>query len=144
MDFYHILSMVHAAAGTLLFALALISILLAVLIAVKPAEDPANTRLVLRANNISLAEIITAVIVAVTGLIAMLMGGWSLSQFWLWMSLMIVVFYCLALMFFTKPARLLVAEGGSAVKTGMQVLLQIAQFMLLVLAFAFMVLKPSF
>ena len=72
----------------------------------------------------------------------MLTGSWPLSQLWLWMSLMIIVFYIVALEWITKPARLAVAEGGSEVKSGMQVTLQMAHVLLLFAAFALMELKP--
>ncbi len=85
---------------------------------------------------------IVAVIVTLTGLIAMFMGSWSLSQSWLWMSLMIMAFYIVALEWITKPSRLAVAEGGSEVKAGMQVVLQMGHVLLLFVAFALMELKP--
>jgi uncharacterized membrane protein len=82
-------------------------------------------------------------IVIVTGLIAVFMSDWSLSQLWLWMSLLMMVFYGLALEFATKRTRSVVAEGGSAIKVGMQVLLQVGHVLLLIVAFAFMALKPG-
>jgi uncharacterized membrane protein len=142
MNFYTILSMVHGGASVLLFSLALISVAISVLIAVKPAADSANAGLVEKANRVGLFEIIVAAIVVATGLIAVFMGTWSLSQLWLWMSLMVMVFYCLALVFITKPARLNVADGGSAVKTGLQVVLQMGHVLLLFVSFALMLLKP--
>jgi uncharacterized membrane protein len=143
MSFYRILSMSHGAAAILLLSFATISILIAVLIAVKPAVDQANKGLVRKANFVGLIEIIVAVIVALTGMIAMYMGSWSLSESWLWMSLMIMVFYIAALEWVTKPARLAVAEGGSEVKSGMQVVLQMGHVLLLFAAFALMELKPQ-
>ncbi len=142
MSFYRILSMAHASTAILLLSLATISVLIAVLIAVKPAADQAHKGLVKKANFVGLIEIIVAVIVTLTGLIAMFMGSWSLSQSWLWMSLMIMAFYIVALEWITKPARLTVAEGGSQVKSGLQVVLQMGHVLLLFVAFALMELKP--
>jgi hypothetical protein len=142
MSFYRILSMAHAGTAILLLSLATISVLIAVLIAVKPAVDQAHKGLVKKANFVGLIEIIVAVIVTLTGLIAMFMGSWSLSQSWLWMSLMVMVFYIVALEWITKPARLTVAEGGSQVKSGLQVVLQMGHVLLLFVAFALMALKP--
>jgi hypothetical protein len=142
MSFYRILSMAHAGTAILLLSLATISVLIAVLIAVKPAADQAHKGLVKKANFVGLIEIIVAVIVTLTGLIAMFMGSWSLSQSWLWMSLMVMAFYIVALEWITKPARLAVAEGGSQVKSGLQVVLQMGHVLLLFVAFALMELKP--
>ncbi len=142
MSSYRILSMTHGAAAILLLSLATISVLIAVLIAVKPAADQAHKGLVKKANFVGLTEMIVAVIVTLTGLIAMFMGSWSLSQSWLWMSLMVMAFYIVALEWITKPARLAVAEGGSEVKAGMQVVLQMGHVLLLFVAFALMELKP--
>ena len=143
MSFYRILSLSHAAAAILLLALAIISVAIAVLMAVKPAADQAHEGLVKRANFVGLIEITVAVIVTLTGAIAVFMGSWSFSQSWLWMSLMIMVFYIVALERITKPARLAVAEGGSEVKSGMQVVLQMGHILLLFVAFALMELKPQ-
>jgi len=137
------LSMVHGGAAILLFSLAIISVLIAVLIAVKPAADQANQRMVKKANTVWLIENIVAGIVTLSGLIAMFMGPWSLSQLWLWMSFLIMAIYSVALVYITKPARQAVAQGGSEVKTGMQVVLQLAHVLLLFVAFALMALKPS-
>ena len=142
MTFYHALNMAHGGAAILLLSLAIISVFIAVLIAVKPAVDPANQALVKKANFVALIEIIAAIIVTLTGMIAMLTGSWPLSQLWLWMSLTIIVFYIGALEWITKPARLAVAEGGSEVKSGMQVTLKMAHVLLLFAAFALMALKP--
>lgn len=142
MSFYRILSMAHGAAAILLLSLATISVLIAVMIAVKPAADQAHKGLVKKANFVGLTEMIVAVIVTLTGLIAMFMGSWSLSQSWLWMSLMIMAFYIVALEWITKPARLAVAEGGSQVKSGLQVVLQMGHVLLLFVAYALMELKP--
>ena len=143
MSFYDILSRVHGGTSILLFSLAIISVLLSVLIAVKPAADQGNAGLLKKANTVGLIENIVAGILTVTGLIAVFMGAWRLSELWLWMSLMIMVFYSLALIFITKPARLAVPIGGSAVKTGLQVVLQMGHVLLLVVAFTLMVLKPA-
>jgi uncharacterized membrane protein len=70
------------------------------------------------------------------------MGPWSLSQAWVWMSLMLMVFYIVALVFVTRPARMIVSKRGSAVKTGMQVILQIGHVLLILVAFSLMFLKP--
>jgi hypothetical protein len=58
------------------------------------------------------------------------------------MSLMVMAFYIVALEWITKPARLTVAEGGSQVKSGLQVVLQMGHVLLLFVAFALMELKP--
>ena len=142
MNFYPTLSMIHFASALLLFSLAIISVLIAVLIAVKPAADQLNRRLLNRANAVGQIEQIVLGFVTLSGVIAALMNSWSLTQPWLWMSLMIVVFYSLALQFITKPARLAVAEGGSMVKAGLQVGLQIGHVMFLLVAFALMMLRP--
>jgi hypothetical protein len=71
------------------------------------------------------------------------MGGWSLSELWLWLSLVLMAFYIVALIWVTKPARLVVAEGGSQIKSGMQVVLQMGHVLLLFTAFALMELKPA-
>jgi hypothetical protein len=74
--------------------------------------------------------------------IIVFMGSWSFSQLWLWLSLMLMIFYCTALVSVTRPARLAVAVGGSAVKAGMQVVLQIGHVLLMLVAFALMLMKP--
>jgi len=136
------LSMVHIGASLLLFLLAMISVAFSVLIAVKPAADPANSVLLRKANIAGLVESIVAGVVLFSGLIAVFMGPSSLSYPWVWMSLMIMVFYIVALVFVTKPARLVVARHGSAVKTGMQVILQIGHVLLILVGFSLMLLKP--
>ena len=136
------LSTVHDGAGFLLLALAIISVIIAVLIAVKPAVDQAHEVLVRRANFVSAIEMIVAVIVTLTGLMAMFKGAWTLSELWLWLSVVIMVFYIVALAWITKPARLAVAKGGSQIKSGMQVVLQMGHVLLLFAAFALMELKP--
>jgi len=136
------LSQFHSGAAILLLSLAMISVVISVLIAVKPAADPANIALVKKANFVGMIELIVAVFVALSGLIAMVMGSLPLSQLWLWLSLMVMVFYIAALVWVTKPARLVVAEGGSAVKSGMQVILQIGHVLLVFVAFTLMVIKP--
>ncbi len=136
------LTMVHAGVAILLFLLALLSVLFAVLTAVKPGVDQANERLVKKANTIGLIENIVAGIVTLTGVIAMFIGPWPLSQLWLWMSLLIMAFYSVTLVYITKPTRRAVAEGGSEIKTGMQVLLHVAYLLLIFVAFALMVFKP--
>jgi uncharacterized membrane protein len=121
----------------------MVSVVFSVLIAVKPAADPANSILLRKANIVGLIESILASAVLLTGLIAVFMGPWSLSQAWVWMSLMLMVFYIVALVFVTRPARMIVSKRGSAVKTGMQVILQIGHVLLILVAFSLMFLKPS-
>ena len=87
-------------------------------------------------------ENIFAGIVTATGLTVMFMGDWQFSDLWMWMSLMIIVFYSVALVVITKPARLRVAEGSSEVKTGLQVVLEIGHIMLLMIAFSLMMFRP--
>jgi hypothetical protein len=142
MNFDPTLSLAHSGAGLLLLALAMISVVISVLIAVKPAIDPANIALVKKANFIGMIEVIVAVIVTLTGLIAMFMGSLPLSHLWIWLSLLVMIFYIAALIWVTKPSRLVVAEGGSAVKSGMQVILQIGHVLLVFVALTLMVLKP--
>ncbi len=142
MSYYPTLSMVHFVAAIGLFSLAIISVLIAVLIAVKPAADQINERLLKRANAVGLLEQIAVGILTLSGVIAALVNSWSLAQPWLWMSLMVVVFYSLALEFITKPARAAVAEGGSMVKAGLQVGLQVGHVLLLLVAFSLMMLRP--
>jgi hypothetical protein len=142
MSSYQTLSMIHLGTGLLLLHLAVLSIVLSVLIAVKPAVDHANSALLKSANAVSLLEQLSLGAVTVTGLVAALLKSLPLSQPWLWMSLTIVVFYGLALRFMTKPARLAVVEGGSMIKVGMQVGLQVGHVLLLIVAFALMLIKP--
>ncbi len=143
MVFYELLTKVHGGSSILLFALAMTSVSLSVLIAVKPATDPRNEKLLKRANFVGLTEAIIAGIVALTGLIAMVMASWPWTQLWLWLSFVIMLFYLTALKRVTKPSRQVVAEGGSQIKSGMQVILQIAHMLLLFVAFALMLLKPA-
>ena len=142
MSWHHILSMVHSGTAILLLSLAITSVLLAVLIAVKPAAHRANEKLLKRANVVGLMQQIAIGVLVLTGVVTAHISSWTLSQSWLWMSLMIVVFYSAALEFMTKPARLAVAEGGSAVKVGLQVGLQVGHVLLLLVAFLLMVLRP--
>ena len=143
MSFSSVISMVHGGAALLLLSLAIISVLMAVLIAVKPAEDPANARLVKKANFVGLTELVVVGLITLTGAIAVFMGSLSWSQSWLWMSLMVMIFYSAALVFVTKPARMSVSKGGSQIKTGMQVILQMGHVLFLFVAFALMLLKPA-
>ncbi len=119
------------------------SVAISVLIAVKPAIDPANSKLLKTANAVGWIEVSTAGFVSLSGLILVYTGAWSLAQAWLWMSLLIMVFYSTALKRFTKPARMQVASGGSEIKVGMQVLLQLGHLMLLIVAYSMMLLKPG-
>lgn len=142
MEFGPLLVIVHWSTGFLLLALAMISVALSILIAVKPAADSANAKLLRKANIVGLTESIVAGTVALTGLIAVFIGSWSLSELWLWLSLVILLFYLTALKRVTKPARQVVAVDGSAIKSGMQVILQIAHLLLLLVAFLLMFLRP--
>jgi hypothetical protein len=141
-SFYEMLTMTHSAVSILFLALAMLSVAIAVMIAVKPAEDPANQGLVKKANIVSYIEISVAGLVALTGLTAMILGGWPLSQMWLWLSLVIMLFYSTILKRVTKPARMVVSEGGSEIKSGMQVILHICHMLLIIVAYALMLLKP--
>jgi hypothetical protein len=141
-SFYEMLTMTHSAVSILFLALAMLSVAIAVMIAVKPAEDPANQGLVKKANIVSYIEISVAGLVALTGLTAMVLGGWPLSQMWLWLSLVIMLFYSTILKRVTKPARMVVAVGGSEIKSGMQVILHICHMLLIIVAYALMLLKP--
>jgi hypothetical protein len=120
----------------------MVSVAIAVLIAVRPGADPANANLVRKANTAGLLQNMVVGIVTLTGVIAVFMGSWSFSQFWLWSSLVVVAFYSAALQFITRPARMAVAEGGSEGKVGMQVALQVAHVLLLIVVFASMMAKP--
>jgi len=142
MDFYQILITTHIGVGILLFLAALASVSVAVVSAVHPANDEYNLVLVEHGNTVGLIENIIACMVMLTGLAAVFLGSFSLSDLWLWMCLSIIVFYSLMLVFITKPARLRVASGGSATKTGMQVLFHVAHILLIIVSFAFMLLKP--
>ena len=142
MSFSPVLSMVHSGAAILLSSLAIISVWIAVLIAVKPDFDRASGKLVKRANVVGLIEQIAVVTVTLTGVIAVFMGPWSLSERWVWLSLISMVFYSMARIFVTKPARLVVMQGGSAIKVGMQVILQIGHVLLILVVFSLMLLKP--
>lgn len=143
MGLHPVLSMTHTGASILLVLLALISLIMSVLLAVKPAADHANEALTKQANTVGLLESIVVGIVTVTGIIAVYSGSWSFSQLWLWMGLLIAALYLFALIFMTKPARLVMAKGGSEIKVGMQVALQIGHVLLLIVAFSLMVLKPG-
>lgn len=136
------LMLVHISAVILLFLLALISIFISVYTAAKPDVDQTNKWLLNIANTIWLIENIVAGIVTLTGLIAMYVGSWSLSQPWLWLSLLIMVFYSLTLFYITKPVRLAPAEGGSAFKVGMQVLLRFIYLLLIAFTSVLMLFKP--
>jgi hypothetical protein len=136
------MSSIHGSAGYLLLALAITSVVIAVMIAVKPATDPINIKLVKRANFVTGIEIITALVVTTSGVVAAINGAWSLTELWLWLSLVVMAFYLVALGWITKPARMNVASGGSQVKSGMQVVLQMGHVLLLFGAFAMMALQP--
>ncbi|MAF82908.1 MAG: hypothetical protein CL797_02250 [Chromatiales bacterium] len=125
-----------------LFFIALISIWISVLTAVNPGVDQANKRLIKRANLVGLIEGIVAIILTLTGVVSVILGTWAFSELWLWLSLMIMAFYITALNFVTKPARMVVAKDGSAIKAGMQVILQIGHFLLILVAYSLMLLKP--
>ena len=143
MDLYTILTMVHIGAAILLLSLSTISTSISVLIAVKPAVDHANMGLLGKANTVGRLENIVAGLVLLTGLIAVFTGSWKFSEPWVWGSLMLIVFYSLALTFITKPARQAVAKGGSEVKTGLQVVLEVGHMLLLLVAFSMMLFRPS-
>ena len=143
MDTYQLLTSVHVWTGILLCVLALVSIAIAVLTAVRPAADRPNSTLVKKGNIVSILESSVAGTLTLTGLAVMVMGGWKLSELWLWMSLFIMVFYSIALVRITKRARLEVAAGGSEIKAGMQVILQIGHALLLLVAYFMMLLKPA-
>lgn len=142
MSFDEVLGTAHMCAGIFLFFLALGSVILAVLIAVKPGVDHANERFRTRANTFSLVESIVLGFVALTGVVAAWMGPWSFSEFWLWSSLAAAGFYGFALFFVTKPARMAVAQGSSAGKVGMQVNLQVVHSLLLLVVLVAMLFKP--
>lgn len=142
MSFYQIVTMSHTGTAILLLTLALISVLLAVMIAVKPAADSANAKLLSRANSVGLIETIAAGFVTLTGIIAMFMADWPLSELWLWLSLLIMIFYMTMLKRVTKPKRQIVSVGGSEIKSGMQVVLHIGHFLLLLVTYSMMLLKP--
>ncbi|MCP4003578.1 MAG: hypothetical protein GY725_05230 [bacterium] len=139
---YEILSWAHSGAAVLLLTLAIASMLISVLIAVKPAADSANKGLRGKANIVGRIENLVVGVVGLTGVVAVFMGAWSFSQFWLWISLVVVVFYSIALEFITRPARMAVAEGSSEGKVGLQVGLQVGHVLLLIVVFASMVAKP--
>jgi len=143
MSFYDILTRMHGGASYLLLAMAFSSVALAVLIAVKPAADAANAGLLKKANIVTAVEILLAGIVLFTGGLAVYNGDWLLSDLWVWLSLTILLFYTVMLIFVTLPSRLRVSMGGSAVKTGLQVGLQMGHVLLLFSAFALMILKPA-
>ena len=143
MKSYPLLVLAHSGTGIALFLLAMVSVSMSVLIAVKPAADPANEGLLRMANLVGLTESVAAGLVALSGLIAVWLGPWSLSQLWLWLSLVIMLFYLTALKRVTKPSRQTVSVGGSQIKSGMQIILQIGHLLLLLVAFFLMVLKPA-
>ncbi|MCP4001902.1 MAG: hypothetical protein GY727_13420 [Gammaproteobacteria bacterium] len=142
MSFPITLSTVHAGSAILLLILAHVSVGLAVWIAVKPAKDQGNLLAVNTANRVGFIENLVAGILTVTGLVLAIQGPWAMSELWLWMSLVIMIFYMVALVRITKPARMEVARSGSEIKTGMQCILQIGHVLLLIVAFSLMLLKP--
>ncbi len=142
MSSHEILTMTHGGAGILLLALALISILIAVLIAVRPGPERGSEDLVRKANTAGLIQHFIVAVVTLTGVIAVFTGSWPLSQFWLWSSLFAMPFYSAALYFITKPARMVVEDGGSEGKVGLQVGLQVAHVLLLMVVMASMYAKP--
>jgi uncharacterized membrane protein len=142
MNAYRVLMIAHAWVGALLFLLVISSIATAVHIAVKPDDDRANARLLNRANTIGLIENVVAVLLTLTGVTVMLMGNWPLSQAWLWMSLAIMLFYSTTVFAITKRPRMALAEGGTAVKAGMQVLLHVTYLLLLLVGLVLMWVKP--
>ena len=77
-----------------------------------------------------------------SGVNEMVMGEWKVYKIWLWLRVVIMVFYIVALTWVTRPARMAVATGGSQVKSGMQVVLQMAHVLWLFGAFALMELRP--
>jgi len=143
MSFPITLSTVHAGSAILLLFLAHVSVGMAVWIAVKAAADPANVKIVNMANKVGFVENAVAGILTLSGLIIAIQGPWSLSEMWLWMSLVIMVFYMVALVRVTKPARMAVAKSGSEIKSGMQCILQIGHVLLLIVAFMLMLIKPA-
>jgi hypothetical protein len=143
MDANQLISTVHVWSGVLLVVLALLSVSIAVFTAVRPAADRPNSTLVRKGNLVGLAESSVAGVLTLTGLAAMIMGPWKITELWLWMSLLIMVFYSVALVRITKRARLEVAEGGSEIKAGMQVILTIGHALLLLVAYFMMLLKPA-
>jgi hypothetical protein len=136
------LIMVHTSAVILLTSFAVISILYTVLTAVKPGIDQANEWLVKIAHAIWVIENIAVGIVILTGLIAMYIGSWPLSKVWVWMSLLIMVFYSVTLIYVAKPERQALAKGGSGGKVIMQVLLHFGYVLLIAFAFSLMMFKP--
>ncbi len=136
------LSLFHSGVGFLLLALAIISVVIAVFIAVKPAVDPENSALVRAANILGAIELTAAVVVTITGVTAAFMGSIPLSELWLWLSLSSMIFYIVANVWVTRPARMAVAVGGSAVKTGMQVILQIGHVLLVSVTLILMIIQP--
>jgi uncharacterized membrane protein len=142
MNFSQFLSVAHIVTAILLFSLAIGSIALSVLIAIKPAAQSTGQGLVKRARVVALIEILTVGAVTLTGVVAAVLASLPLSQTWLWMGLVIMVFYGTAHQLVTKPARMNVPEGGTAVKVGMQVALQVAHVLLLIVAFAIMRMRP--
>jgi hypothetical protein len=133
---------IHVGSVILLFCLALLAIFFAVWKAAKAGVDRTNEWLVQIALAIWLAENVVALIVILTGLAALYVGSMSLSLVWAWMSLLIMVFYSVTLLFMLKPARPALAEGGNPIKVAMQVLLHFVYLLLIAFAFALMLLKP--
>ena len=138
-----LLIIVHSGTAIVLFSVAMISVTLAVLIAVRPAVDHGNAELLRKAKTVGRIEGFVAVVLTLTGLITVFASPWSFSQSWVWMSLMAMVFYSAALFFITNRSRLVVAKGGSAVKCGMQVNLQMGHVLLLIFVLALMYVKPA-
>ena len=132
----------HISSVLVLFLLALLSITFAVLTAVKTSVDETNERLYKISIAIWMVEILSAVLVSISGLIAMYMGDWPFSRFWVWASLLTMVFYAVSLYFVTKPPIQSLAGGGNAVKLGIQVFMHFGYMLLIAFLFALMLFKP--
>ncbi len=135
MDLTVLIAKAHGGMGMLLLLLAITSLGMAV----KSIISSRSEGFLKVANITGLLETIIAGIVTLTGIVAIFTSPWPISQLWIWIGLIIMVVYSIFLKRLTKPARLAVADGGSASKWAG---LQIVHIVLVVVAFALMRLKP--
>lgn len=135
MNIQLILAKAHGGFAMLLALLALISLAFAF----KSLAAGSQTGVNKLANIAGLIETIIAGLVTLTGIVLMFVSPWPLSQLWIWIGLVLMVFYSISLKRLTKPARLAAAEGDSSSKW---VVFQAVQLALVLVGYALMILKP--
>ena len=143
MSLHPILSMTHVSAGMLLALLAVLSVVLSAWIVVKTFTGHAEEAPMEQAKLVARFEHVIVGFVVLSGVIAIFTGSWSFSEQWLWMSLIIMAIYSGAMIFLTNPSNLVIVEGETAVRMGMQLIFRFLHILLLMIIFAYMFLKPS-